>query len=478
VSSRVSRAAYDAVVVGAGPNGLAAAIVLAKAGHSVLVREAGSTPGGGVRSEPLTLPGFLHDTCSAIHPLGLASPLFSRLPLAAHGLEWIHPPILLAHPFDDGSAILMKRSTSATAAGLGRDGAAWQRLMDPFVSRWQQLAPDILGPLRPPRHPLLLARFGMLAILPSSVLARLTFREARARALFTGMAAHATVPLTRPPSAAFGLVLGILGHAVGWPMPRGGSQRFADALASYLRSLGGEIQTDARVDSVDELPASRAVLLDLTPRQILRVAGGHLTAGYRRELEAFQYGLGTFKVDWALDRPIPWCSPEAARAGTVHLGGTIEEIEEARKAEWDGRPPERPLVLLTQPTLFDPTRAPDGKHIAWGYCHLPNGSTFDMTERIEAQVERFAPGFRDRIIGRHTMGPADFERHNPNLIGGDINGGEATLRQLFFRPALRPVPYETPAPRIFICSSSTPPGGGVHGMCGFHAARTALRRRF
>jgi phytoene dehydrogenase-like protein len=292
------------------------------------------------------------------------------------------------------------------------------------------------------------------------------------------MAAHATVPLTRPPSAAFGLVLGILGHAVGWPMPRGGSQRFADALASYLRSLGGEIQTDARVDSVDELPASRAVLLDLTPRQILRVAGGHLTAGYRRELEAFQYGLGTFKVDWALDRPIPWCSPEAARAGTVHLGGTIEEIEEARKAEWDGRPPERPLVLLTQPTLFDPTRAPDGKHIAWGYCHLPNGSTFDMTERIEAQVERFAPGFRDRIIGRHTMGPADFERHNPNLIGGDITGGEATLRQLFFRPALRPVPYATPAPHIFICSSSTPPGGGVHGMCGFHAARTALRRRF
>jgi phytoene dehydrogenase-like protein len=474
----MSRAVYDAVVVGAGPNGLAAAIVLAKAGHSVLVREASSTPGGGVRSEPLTLPGFLHDTCSAIHPLGLASPLFSRLPLAAHGLEWVHPPIPLAHPFDDGSAVLMKRSTSATAAGLGRDGAAWQRLMDPFVSRWQQLAPDILGPLRPPRHPLLLARFGMLAVLPSSVLTRLAFREARARALFTGMAAHATAPLTHPPSAAFGLVLGILGHAVGWPMPRGGSQRFADALVSYLRSLGGEIETDARVDSVDELPASRAVLLDLTPRQILRVAGGHLTAGYRRELEAFQYGLGTFKVDWALDRPIPWRSPEAARAGTVHLGGTIEEIEETRKAEWDGRPPERPLVLLSQPTLFDPSRAPDGKHIVWGYCHLPNGSTFDMTERIEAQVERFAPGFRDRIIGRHTMGPADFERHNPNLIGGDVNGGEATLRQLFFRPSLRPVPYETPAPHIFICSSSTPPGGGVHGMCGFHAARTALRRRF
>jgi phytoene dehydrogenase-like protein len=474
----VSRAAYDAVVVGAGPNGLAAAIVLAKAGRSVLIREASSTPGGGVRSEPLTLPGFVHDTCSAIHPLGVASPLFKRLPLAAYGLEWIHPPIPLAHPLDDGSAVLLERSPSSTGAGLGRDGAAWQRLMDPFVSRWQQLAPDILGPLRPPRHPLLLARFGMLAVLPSAVLARLAFREARARALFTGMAGHATLPLTHPPSAAFGLVLGITGHAVGWPMPRGGSQRIADALVAYFHSLGGEIEIDATVASVDDLPAHRAVLLDLTPRQILRVAGAHLPEGYRKELESFQYGLGTFKVDWALDGPIPWRAPEATRAGTVHLGGAMEEMEEARRTEWEGHPAERPLVLLTQPTLFDPSRAPEGKHVAWAYCHLPNGSTFDMTDRIEAQIERFAPGFRDRIIARHTMGPADFERHNPNLVGGDIGGGEATLRQLFFRPALRPVPYATPAPDIFICSSSTPPGGGVHGMCGYHAARTALRQRF
>ncbi|HZO28295.1 MAG TPA: NAD(P)/FAD-dependent oxidoreductase [Chloroflexota bacterium] len=474
----MSRAAYDAVVVGAGPNGLAAAIVLAKAGRSVLVREASSTAGGGVRSDALTLPGFVHDVCSAIHPLGLASPLFRRLPLDAHGLEWVHPPIPLAHPLDDGSAVLLHQSTSATAAGLGRDGAAWRLLMDPFVSRFEQLAPDLLAPLRPPRHPFLLARFGMLAVQPSSVLTRLLFREPRARALFTGLAGHATLPLTHPPSAAFGLVLGMTGHAVGWPMPRGGAQRIADALVSYLRSLGGEIETNAPVEAIDDLPAHRAVLLDLTPRQVLRIAGSRLTEGYRKELEAFQYGLGTFKVDWALDGPIPWRSPDAARAGTVHLGGTIEEMEQARKEEWAGRPAERPLVLLSQPTLFDPSRAPEGKHTAWGYCHLPNGSPVDMTERIEAQVERFAPGFRDRIIARHTMGPADFERHNPNLVGGDLNGGEATLRQLFFRPALRPVPYATSAPDIFICSSSTPPGGGVHGMCGFHAARTALRRLF
>jgi phytoene dehydrogenase-like protein len=473
----VSPSAYDAVVVGAGPNGLAAAITLAKAGRSVLVREARSTPGGGVRSEALTLPGYVHDVCSAIHPLGAASPLFRRLPLTAHDLAWVHPPVPLAHPLDDGTAVLLERSTSRTAAGLGRDGAAWQRLMDPFVSRWQQLSVDILAPLRPPKHPLLLARFGMLAIQPSAVLARLAFREARARALFTGMAGHATLPLTHPPSAAFGLVLGIAGHAVGWPMPRGGAQRITDALVSYLRSLGGEIETAAPVSSVDDLPAHQAALLDVTPRQVLGMAGQRLTAEYRRELERFQYGLGTFKVDWALDGPIPWRAPEVAQAGTVHLGGTIEEIEAARKTEWAGRPAEQPLVLLSQPTLFDPTRAPEGKQIAWGYCHVPNGSTEDMTDHIEAQVERFAPGFRNRIIARHTLSPSDFERHNPNLIGGDINGGEATLRQLFFRPALRPVPYATSDPSIFLCSSSTPPGGGVHGMCGFHAARAALRQR-
>lgn len=474
----VSQARYDAIVVGAGPNGLAAAIMLARAGRSVLLREASSTTGGGARTEPLTLPGFAHDVCSAIHPLGIASPFFRRLPLAQHGLEWVQPPVPLAHPFDDGPPALLERSTRATGSTLGPDGPAWQRLMDPFVSRWQDLYRDALGPLRPPRHPILLGRFGMLALLPTTLLARLFFRSRQAPALFAGIAGHATLPLDRPPSAAFGFILGIAGHAVGWPMPRGGAGKIAEALTSYFRSLGGEIETDAPLESVEDLPPARAVLLDLTPRQILRVAGQQLPATYRQELERFEYGLGTFKVDWALDGPIPWRAPEIARAGTVHLGGTLEEIHAGRQEEQQGRPAERPLVLLSQPTLFDPSRAPAGKHVAWGYCHVPNGSTFDMTERIEAQVERFAPGFRDRIIARHTLSPADLERHNANLVGGDVSGGEATLRQLFFRPSMRMTPYATPAPHLFICSSSTPPGGGVHGMSGYHAARTALRRRF
>jgi phytoene dehydrogenase-like protein len=473
----VSRASYDAIVVGAGPNGLAAAIVLAQAGRSVLVREANSSIGGGARSEALTLPGFTHDVCSAIHPFSLASPLFNRLPLAQHGLQWIQPPVPLAHPLDDGSAVLLERSTAATGRWLGEDAAAWQRLMDPFVSRWRHLFADALGPLKPPRHPLLLARFGMLGLLPTTWLARMAFRGTRARALFAGIAGHATLSLRRPPSAAFGLMLGIAGHAVGWPLPRGGAQSIAEALASYLRSLGGTIETNAPVHDVGDLPPARAILLDLTPRQILRVAGTQLSSSYRRELERFEYGLGTFKVDWALDGPIPWRAKEIARTATVHLGGTLGEIDAARQTEWAGQPAEHPLVLLSQPSLFDPTRAPKGKHVVWGYCHLPNGSTVDMTDRIEAQIERSAPGFRNRIIGRHTMGPADLEQHNANLIGGDIGGGEVTLRQLFFRPALRPVPYATPAPHIFICSSSTPPGAGVHGMCGYHAARTVLRSR-
>jgi phytoene dehydrogenase-like protein len=468
----------DALVVGAGPNGLAAAIVLARAGKTVLVREAASEPGGGVRSQALTLPGFTHDVCSAVYPLGIASPIFSRLPLARHGLEWIQPPVPLAHPLDDGTAVLLERSTKGTGEWLGPDAGAWQRLMDPFVARWPQLLSETLGPLHLPRRPFLLGAFGIVGLLPATVLARLAFRGPQARAIFAGIAGHATQPLTSPPSAAFGLMLGLAGHAAGWPIPRGGAGQLTAALVSYLRSLGGTIETDAPVASVDDLPPARAVLLDLTTRPILKVAGSRLSAGYRRALERFKPGLGTFKVDWALDGPIPWRAPEVASAGTVHLGGTMEEIVAGRATEWTGRPAERPLVLLAQPTLFDPTRAPEGKHIAWGYCHVPFGSDQDMTERIEAQVERFAPGFRARIIGRHTLGPAAFERHNPNLVGGDINGGEVTLRQLFFRPALRANPYTTSDPGLFICSSSTPPGGGVHGMCGFHAARTVLRQRF
>jgi phytoene dehydrogenase-like protein len=469
---------YDAVIVGSGPNGMAAAIVLARAGLRVLVREGADRPGGGAKTEALTQPGFAHDVCSAVHPLGVGSPFFRQLPLEAHGLEWIYPPAAVAHPLDDGTAVLLERSTAAMDHQLGPDAHAWRGLMDPFVRHWEQLFGDALGPLRFPRHPLLLARFGVSALPATTWLTRALFRHERAPALFAGIAAHATVPLTKPPSAAFGMILGIAGHALGWPIPRGGSQHITDALVSYFRSLGGELVTHAPVTSIDELPPTRAVVLDLTARQILRLGGTNLSPLYRAQLERFQYGLGTFKLDWALDAPIPWRAPAARQAATVHLGGTLEEINRGREQEWSGRPADRPFVLVVQPSLFDSSRAPDGKHVGWAYCHVPNGSTVDMTERIEAQVERFAPGFRDRILARSVLGPADLERHNPNLVGGDLNGGEATLMQLFFRPAMRPVPYATSNPRLFVCSASTPPGGGVHGMGGYWAAQSVLRRCF
>jgi phytoene dehydrogenase-like protein len=383
----------------------------------------------------------------------------------------------VAHPFDDGTAAVLERSTQATAAGLGRDGATYRTLMDPLVGHWQELLPEVLGPiLHLPRHPLLLARFGLRALPPATWLARLLFREERARALFAGIAAHATLSLRRPPSAAVGLLLGLAGHAVGWPVSRGGSSSIAAALISYLRTLGGEVVVQAPVGSLDELAAARVIILDVTARQLLRLAGTRLPVLYRRQLDRYQYGLGTFKVDWALDGPIPWRARDCLRAATVHLGGTLDEIEASRQAEWQGQPAERPYVILTQPSLFDPTRAPAGKHVAWAYCHLPNGNTTDMTARIEAQIERFAPGFGGRILARHVMGPSALEAHNANLIGGDISGGEATLWQMLFRPAVRLDPYSTPLPNVFLCSASTPPGGGVHGMCGYHAARAALRR--
>jgi len=467
---------YDAVVVGSGPNGLAAAVTLARAGRSVVVLEAGDTPGGGARTEPLTLPGFLHDVCSAIHPLGVSSPFFRQLPLADFGLQWVQPPAPLAHPFDDGSAVLLERSLSATARRLGPDGSRYRALFGPLVARWEQLCPEILGPVaHVPRHPLLLARFGLRALWPATLLAKRLFEQEEARALFGGIAAHATLSLDRSPSAAFGLMLGAAGHAAGWPLASGGSSAISAALVAYLQSLGGEVRTRTPVHSLDELPPSRLILLDVTPRQFLRLSRDRLPQRYRAQLARYQYGLGTFKVDWALDGPIPWRATECARAGTVHLGGTLEEIAAARSTEWLGQPARRPFVLLAQPTLFDPSRAPAGKQVAWGYCHVPNGSSVDMTERIEAQIERFAPGFRERIIARHSMGPAALEAHNANLVGGDINGGEATLRQLLFRPSVQPVSYVTPLVNVYLCSSSTPPGGAVHGMCGYHAARTALR---
>ncbi len=466
---------YDAIVVGSGPNGLASAITLAQAGRSVIVLEAKDTVGGGTRSAELTLPGFVHDICSAIHPLGVGSPFFRALPLAEHGLEWIHPSAPLAHPFDDGTAAMLENSIGATCNSLDQDADAYRKLMESLVSDWDKLADALLGPLRPPSHPIAMVRFGLSGVQSASGLAKRVFKGERARGLFAGLAAHSIMPLDQIITAAIGLVLGILGHTVGWPMPRGGSQKIADSLASYLRSLGGEIITNRAIETIDELPTARTILLDVTPRQLLRMADHLLPAGYRRKLEAYRYGPGVFKVDWALDGPIPWKAKECARAGTVHLGSTLEEIAIGERMVWEGKHPEKPYILVAQQSLFDPTRAPEGKHTAWAYCHVPNGSTFDMTERIQAQIERFAPGFRDLILARNTKSTLEFERYNPNYIGGDINGGVQDLRQLFTRPTARLVPYSTPVKGLYICSSSTPPGGGVHGMCGYHAARAVLR---
>ena len=466
----------DAIVVGSGPNGLAAAIVLARAGRSVLVLEAADTVGGGTRTAELTLPGYRHDVCSAIHPLVPGSPFLRSLPLEAHGLEWIEPPAALAHPFDDGTAAILERSIPLTGATLGSDARAYARLMSPLARNADTILAEILGPFRLPRHPLVLARFGLRAILPSATLARLAFDGPHARGLLGGLAAHSMLPLTRSPSAAVALVLALLAHRVGWPFPRGGSQAIADALASYLRSLGGRVETGRRVESLAELPPTRAVFADVTPRQLLRLAGDRLQAGYRRRLARYRYGPGVFKLDLALDGPIPWRAAACARAATVHLGGTLEELVASEAAVSRGEVPERPYVLLAQQSLFDPTRAPAGKHTAWAYCHVPNGSAADMTERIEAQIERFAPGFRDLVLARHTMSPADLEAYNPNYVGGDINAGIQDLRQLYTRPVARVVPYSTPTAGLYLCSASTPPGGGVHGMCGYWAARAALGR--
>lgn len=466
----------DAVVVGSGPNGLAAAIELARSGRLVQVLEAEDRPGGGARSEELTLPGFLHDVCSAAHPLATVSPFFRSLPLGDLGLRWVHPDAPLAHPLDDGTAAVLERSLEETADGLGRDGPPWRRMFGPLVRDGQDLVEEVLGPpIHAPRHPVALARFGGRGALPSVALAR-RFTTDGARALFGGMAAHSVLPLSRFPTGAVALFFGLLGHLVGWPVAEGGSQRIADVLLTHLRSLGGTVETGQRVRSLADVPPSRVVMFDLTARQVARIAGDALPPRYRRRLERFRYGPAVFKVDWALDGPIPWKAEGCRRAATVHVGGELEEIASGEAAVWRGVHPERPFLILVQPSLFDPGRAPPGRHTAWAYCHLPNGSTFDMTERIEAQVERFAPGFRDLILARSVMSPRDIERHNENCVGGAISGGAQTLSQLVARPAPRIDPYATPSPGIFLCSSSTPPGAGVHGMCGYHAARSALRR--
>jgi phytoene dehydrogenase-like protein len=468
----------EAVVVGAGPNGLAAAIVLARAGIPVRVYEAADTPGGGTRSAELTLPGFVHDPCSAIHPTAIASPFFRSLDLAARGVEWVFPPAAIAHPLEGERVALLDGSWERSADSLGRDADAWRRLYGPLVSDVERLVPSLLAPiLRPPRHPLALARFGLPALLPVTVLARLRFHDAPARALFGGIGAHSMLALNAPLSGAFALALGLFAHAYGWPMARGGSGTIAEALVAELRALGGEVVSGRRIERLEEIEPARAVLFDLAPRQIVAIAGDRLAGRTRRRLERFRHGPGVFKIDWALDGPIPWSAPDARRAGTVHLGGQLAEIVESEAAVGRGQLADRPFVLLAQQTLFDPSRAPAGKHTAWAYCHVPNGSAVDMTRQIEDQIERFAPGFRDLVLARATHTAADMEAYDANYVGGDINGGLQDARQLLFRPIPSLDPYHL-GEGLYVCSSSAPPGGGVHGMCGWHAARSALRREF
>jgi phytoene dehydrogenase-like protein len=451
---------------------------LAQEGLSVLIIEAKATIGGGARTQELTLPGYHHDVCAAVHPLALASPFFRSLNLEVHGLEWIFPPIPLAHPLDDAPAVLLDPSIEVTANGLGEDADSYQSLIRPLVENWEKLVYELLKPLGRPKHPLLLLRFTRHAMKSTTSLVNAWFRGKRTQALFAGNSAHSILPLERASSAAFGMMLSVLGHAVGWPIAKGGSQKISDTLASCFRSLGGEIQIGAPVSSIHDIPKARAILFDITPRQLARIAGSRLPSKYCMRLERHCHGPGVFKVDWALSHPIPWKDPNCARAGTLHLGGTLNEIAQSERQVWMDTPSEKPFVLLSQPSLFDSSRAPSLQHTAWAYCHVPNGCTMDMTDRIEAQVERFAPGFREYIITRNSMFPADLEKHNPNCIGGDIVGGVQSFRSLFVRPLGRWQAYATPVKGLYICSSSMPPGGGVHGMCGFLAAHSALRQVF
>jgi len=463
-----------AAIIGSGPNGLSAAIALARAGVETTVFEGRDTIGGAASTGEVTLPGFRHDLGSSAYPMGVSSPFFQSLPLADFGLRWIEPEAPLAHPLDDGTAVLLEHDLAATVANLGGDCLAYARLMRPLVDRWPELCQEILGPvIHWPSHPVLMARFGLFAAWPATALARTLFRGPRARALFAGNAAHAVLPLESPFSAAVGLVLGAAGHAAGWPIAAGGAQAISDALAGYLRRLGGKIETSRKIASLAELSEFDLVLCDVSPRQLIEMAGDEISPKYRRALEAFRYGPGAFKIDWALSEPIPWRAKGCLRAGTVHLAGTLDEVAASERAPWEGRVEAKPYVLVAQPSLFDPARAPKGKHTAWGYCHVPNGFAGSAEEAIEAQVERFAPGFRDCILARKVWSAPAFESWNPNLIGGDLSGGAMNIGQLLFRPTAWQ--YRTSNRKVYLCSASTPPGGGVHGMCGYHAAMAALR---
>jgi phytoene dehydrogenase-like protein len=469
------RTRYDAVVIGSGPNGLAAAIELAQQQASVLVLESKDEIGGGIRTAELTLPGFRHDICASAHPMGILSPFYSSLPLAEHGLEWIRPPASVAHPLDDEPAVMLWRSVEETAAGLGADGKRYRRLVEPYLDDPQGLLADILGPVGGvPAHPIKMARFGLTGLRAATALAD-RFQETRARALFAGCAAHSILPLERHLTGAVGLLFLITAHVEEWPVVKGGSGALADALASYLRTLGGRIETGAHVASLGDLPPANVYLFDTSPAQLAEIAGPALPARYVKRLHAYRYGPGVFKLDWALDGPIPWKDPACLQASTVHLGGTLQEIAAGEAAVWRGEHPDQPYVLLVQQSQFDSTRAPDGKHTGYAYCHVPAGSTVDLTAVVERQIERFAPGFRDLILARHPWNTTAMQAHNPNYVGGAITGGVADIPQAFARPVARRDPYSTPNKRVFICSASAPPGGGVHGMCGYHAARSALR---
>jgi phytoene dehydrogenase-like protein len=468
---------YDAVIIGSGPNGLCAGIALAQQGCSVLILEADQTAGGGVRSEALTLPGFVHDPCAALFPMTRVSPFIKGLPLEKFGLEWLSSPHVLAHPLSSGKAVLVDHSLDCTAEGLGRDGPAYRRMMQPLLRDWERFSHDLLSPLPlPPRAPLTYLGFSLKALQPAVMLAKGSFKTRAARAMFAGLAGHSMLPLERIASGAFGIVIGATAHAAGWPFPKGGAGALSQAMIAYFQSLGGELLTGFKVDRPEQLPEFRAALFDVAPKNLLGIFGERLPASYRRTLSRYRYGPGVCKVDYALDGPVPWAAEEAQQAATLHLGDSLEEIALAEAQVARGLFPEKPYVLVAQTSRFDPSRAPAGKQTLWAYCHVPNGSNRDVSPLIEAQIERYAPGFKQLILAKHVRTASEMEAYNPNYVGGDINTGMQDIFQQFTRPAPRLSPYTTPIPNIYLCSSATPPGGGAHGMCGYHAAQAALKR--